>query len=115
MERICRECGANLLGRSDKKYCSEECKNSFNNRANWSDRAYRVKINAILSKNRRVLNTVLEEVGSVCPKEELLKRGFNFKYVTSIQNISKKNIRYECYNIAYEQSKYKFITIFRIE
>ena len=32
--RLCLECGDHLKGRIDKKFCSDYCRNSFNNKVN---------------------------------------------------------------------------------
>ena len=33
-ERKCLECGTVLKGRSDKKFCSDYCRNTYNNKVN---------------------------------------------------------------------------------
>ena len=32
--KTCLECGEPILGRSDKKFCSDLCRNAYNNKAN---------------------------------------------------------------------------------
>ncbi|MFA6947300.1 MAG: DUF2116 family Zn-ribbon domain-containing protein, partial [Pedobacter sp.] len=32
MERECLDCGAALRGRTDKKFCDDQCRSNFNNR-----------------------------------------------------------------------------------
>ena len=34
MEKVCLECGDKLVGRSDKKFCSDYCRNAHNNTIN---------------------------------------------------------------------------------
>jgi len=33
-ERYCLECGEPLIGRSDKKFCDDQCRNAYNNKLN---------------------------------------------------------------------------------
>jgi predicted nucleic acid-binding Zn ribbon protein len=33
-QRVCKECGHKLSGRKDQKFCSDYCRNSFNNKLN---------------------------------------------------------------------------------
>jgi len=33
-QRNCPECGEKIIGRADKKFCSDQCRNSYNNRLN---------------------------------------------------------------------------------
>ena len=53
--RECKECKHKLSGRKDQKFCSDYCRNTFNNRLNEDANAYVRRINAILRKNRRIL------------------------------------------------------------
>ena len=53
--RKCQECGDKLNGRKDQKFCSDYCRNTFNNRQNEDSTKYMRRINHILRKNRRIL------------------------------------------------------------
>jgi predicted nucleic acid-binding Zn ribbon protein len=53
--RKCKECGQVLNGRKDQKFCSDYCRNTYNNRQNEDATAYVRRINNILRKNRRIL------------------------------------------------------------
>ena len=50
MKRTCSECGDNIVGRIDKKFCCDACRNSFNNRVN--------KDSKNLIRNRKNCNAV---------------------------------------------------------
>ena len=85
MEKACLECGQNIRGRSDKRFCDDSCRNAYNNKLN-SDQTNLVRnVNNILRKNRRILLEVLkeEEKGMTKVQGEKLKRlGFDFKFHT---------------------------------
>ena len=34
MEKNCLECGTRIIGRADKKFCNDSCRNSYNNKFN---------------------------------------------------------------------------------
>ena len=90
-ERTCPECGEKIIGRADKKFCSDQCRNTYNNRLN-SDTSNTVRnINNILRKNRRILQDL----------DTLLTNGFNFTYHTHTYTTQKGDIYYFCYEQGY--------------
>ena len=83
-ERQCLECGRAIKGRVDKKFCTDACRNSYNNRQH-SDQTNAVRnINNILRKNRRLLEEMLKvgEDISKCQRHKLSELGFDFRYHT---------------------------------
>ncbi|MBN2521295.1 MAG: hypothetical protein JXB17_12355, partial [Bacteroidales bacterium] len=54
-KKLCTECGEPIHGRSDKKFCCDQCRNIFNNRLNSNLNNYMRNINNVLRKNRRIL------------------------------------------------------------
>lgn len=100
--RNCPECGDKIIGRSDKKFCSDQCRNTFNNKLN-SDVSNTVRnINNILRKNRRILQSLTKQSGkTMVSKDILLSKGFNFTYHTHTY-ITKKGVNYHfCYEHGY--------------
>lgn len=79
----CRQCGHPLRGRSDKKFCNDYCRNAYNNAQKGTGGLLVRRINAALLKNRRILAGLLRAT-DVCKvtREELLLRGFLFRYAT---------------------------------
>ena len=102
MERNCPECSEKIIGRADKKFCSDQCRNTFNNRLN-SDASNVVRnINNILRKNRRILHGHNNQSGkSMVSKETLLKSGFSFNYHTHTYTTQKGAVYYFCYEQGY--------------
>ena len=102
MEKRCLECGDVLHGRTDKKFCSDACRNTYNNRLN-SDASNTVRnINNILRKNRRILQDLNKQSGkTMVSKDILLSNGFNFTYFTHTY-ITQKGFNYHfCYEQGY--------------
>jgi hypothetical protein len=98
----CPECGEKIIGRADKKFCSDQCRNTYNNRLN-SDASNTVRnINNILRKNRRILQELNKQSGkTMVSKEALLTNGFNFTYHTHTYTTKKGDVYQFCYEQGY--------------
>ncbi len=100
-KRLCPECGEPITGRIDKKFCSDLCRNAFNNKVNSDSTNYVRNINNILRKNRRILEDLLQGDKTTLPKQKLIDKGFNFKYITN-QSLTKNNHTYFfCYEFGF--------------
>jgi predicted nucleic acid-binding Zn ribbon protein len=100
-KRNCPECGEPIHGRIDKKFCSDLCRNSFNNKQNSDTNNYVRKLNNILRKNRRLLEISLQGETTRIAKQKLIDKGFNFLYYTN-RNTTKNNHTYVfCYEYGY--------------
>lgn len=101
MEKQCLECGEPIKGRIDKKFCSDLCRNSFNNRNN-SDLNNTIRnINNILRRNRRILEDLTPEGKSKVTRDKLILKGFNFNYFTNIYQTKNGNQYFFCYEYGY--------------
>jgi hypothetical protein len=84
MDKFCLDCGEPILGRSDKKFCNDQCRNNYNNRINSSGTESVRKVNNYLKKNRKILLD-LNPTGKVTVhKDKLTNLGFNFNYFTHL-------------------------------
>lgn len=109
--RKCPECDEAIKGRIDKKFCSDLCRNSFNNKINSDTNNYVRNINNSLRKNRRILEELLKGDTTKLPKQKLTDKGFNFNFYTN-QNITKNNNTYFfCYEFGYLHLENDFILI----
>lgn len=101
-QRVCPVCGDKIYGRSDKKFCSDHCRNAFNNKLNSDYSNNRRNINNILRKNRRILEEENTQSGkTLVSKESLLTKGFNFTYHTHTYTTKKGYIYTFCYEQGY--------------
>jgi len=89
MERKCLDCGETIYGRVDKKFCSDQCRNNYNNRMNSDNTAMVRNVNSILRKNRRILAELLPSDKITVHKDKLVNKGFNFNYITHIYTTQK--------------------------
>ena len=100
-ERICLECGQKLTGRRDQKFCSDYCRNSFNNRKNEDVTAQVRRVNTILRKNRRILAELNPKGKITVDGITLAEEGFNFHYFTNIYRTQKGAQYFFCYDQGY--------------
>ena len=99
MEKLlCPECDEVLKGRIDKKFCSDMCRNSFNNKQNSDSNNFVRNVNNSLRKNRRILEGSLQGEKTTIAKQKLVDKGFNFSLFTN--QVTTKNSH--TYNFCYE-------------
>lgn len=101
MDRSCPECGAKIIGRADKKFCSDSCRNAYNNALN-KDRKNLVRtINNRLRKNYRILETLNRSGKTKVSKDHLIKTGFSFSYITGQYTTKSGSVYYYLYDQGY--------------
>jgi predicted nucleic acid-binding Zn ribbon protein len=115
-EKKCLECGGKIMGRIDKKFCSDQCRISYNNKLN-SDTTNLVRnINNALRKNRRVLLELNTTGKTKTTREKLLAKGFDFQYFTSSYTTKEGAVYHFCYEQGYLQmDKDWFLLVVRQE
>lgn len=84
VERVCLDCGARLLGRSDKKFCSDQCRNNYNNRLNRDQNNYVRNVHAQLRRNRKILSDLYEDGHHRIHRDALFAQGYNFTFFTHL-------------------------------
>jgi len=99
--RECLECEMKLSGRKDQKFCSDYCRNTFNNRLNEDATKYVRRINNILRKNRRILAKLNPDGKKTVDGIRLAEEGFNFHYFTNIYTTKTGSQYYFCYEQGY--------------
>jgi predicted nucleic acid-binding Zn ribbon protein len=101
MKRKCLECGELFDGRSDKKFCSDQCRNTYNNKLKKDSNNMVRRINNILRKNRRVLKELNPNGKAKVQKNLLVENGFNFDYLTNVYQTKKGGMYKFCYDQGY--------------
>ncbi|WP_340075875.1 hypothetical protein [Leptobacterium sp. I13] len=113
MTRKCLECGEKVIGRSDKKFCSDYCRNTYNNSINRDTTNLVRNINNRLRKNYRILTELNPEGKSKTTKAQLIDKGFNFEYHTSIYTTKTGNTYYFVYDLGYLPLEKNFYMLVR--
>ena len=97
----CIECGDNFSGREDKKFCSDGCRNAYNNKINKDSTNYMRNINNKLRKNYRILEELNVDGKTKVSRTKLISKGFDFDFFTNILNTKTGNTYYFLYNQGY--------------
>jgi predicted nucleic acid-binding Zn ribbon protein len=100
-QKQCPECGEKIVGRSDKKFCSDECRNNFNNKQNSNTTNYIRNVNNLLRKNRRILEELAPDGKTKVHKNKLNEKGFDFKHITHLYKTQKGSTYLYCYEYGY--------------
>ena len=93
--KTCPECNEKIIGRDDKKFCSDGCRNTFNNRINKDSSNFMRNINNKLRKNYRILAELNAAGKTKTTKSDLSEKGFDFMFFTNIHTTKAGNI-YRC-------------------
>lgn len=100
-KRQCLQCGNDLIGRRDKKYCSDYCRSAAHNEVNRDYSNYMRKVNNILRKNRRILAKHNPKGKAKVSGTVLMEDGYNFAYHTNVYETKKGGTYYFCYDQGY--------------
>ena len=101
MQKQCPECGDKIVGRIDKKFCSDGCRNAFNNRVNKDSKNLIRNTNNRLRKNYRILETLNPDKKTRMSRAKLIEAGFDFNYFTSIYTTKAQTVYYFVYDQGY--------------
>lgn len=112
---VCLECGDIITyGREDRKFCSDRCKNKYHNDIAHRHRSAQIKVIRALSKNYRILDSLLMEGIYSMNLMDLAQMGYNKEYATSYQKVRGRN-EYRCFDIKYCLTPTRIMKIERIE
>lgn len=100
-EKKCLECEEKVIGRSDKKFCNDYCRNAYNNKLEVGNKALVRNTNNALKKNYKILCD-LNTAGKTKVSNKMLKeKGFHFHLFTSIYTTKKGSQYFYCYDQGY--------------
>jgi len=101
MPKSCLECEEKINGREDKKFCSDGCRNAYNNKINKDSTNFMRNINNKLRKNYRILRNINVEGKTKIARSKLLAKGFDFEFFTNILHTKTGNTYYFLYDQGY--------------
>lgn len=113
MERVCLDCGEKLLGRSDKKFCSDQCRNNYNNRLNRDTNNFVRNVHAQLRRNRKILSELFDDGHLKIHRDALTAQGYNFTFITHLVETQDGMKWSFCFEYGYRESEngYLFLTL----
>jgi hypothetical protein len=101
MEKTCLECGEKIVGREDKKFCGDGCRNTFNNKINKDSNNFMRNTNNKLRRNYRILAELNTDGKAKTSRLKLINKGFDFDYLTNIRITKNGNTYYFIYDQGY--------------
>jgi len=113
ISQTCQHCQHELKGRSDKKFCNDNCRNAFHNETYKQQNNTMRNITNILRRNRRIIRTLLKDkIFKKVHKKDLLNNGFQKAYHTQVL-VNKTGERiYYCFEYGYQAMPDETIKIF---
>ena len=99
--RKCTTCGDEIVGRTDKKYCGDQCRFIANARRKQETEWPILELNRKLRKNRSILKTLSPAGKGIVRKEVLDAMKYDCSVFTSIFITNKKQIYYICYEYGF--------------
>lgn len=99
--KTCLECSEKIVGREDKKFCSDSCRNSYNNKINKDSTNFMRNVNNKLRKNYRILVELNTEGKSKATRDKMINKGFDFDFFTNILHTKTGNTYYFLYDQGY--------------
>lgn len=102
MATLCSNCGKEVKGRSDKKFCDHYCKSSYHYKKSVEETGGLYgKIDKHLKLNRRLLKSYNRGGKATVRAQELLEKGFNPKYFTNFWKNKNGNVYFFVYEFGY--------------
>ena len=99
MKTECQQCGKPIRGRTDKKFCDSNCKNTFNFAKRRETRNEVKEIDNYLHRNREILATLMgESKKEMFDRTVLTRAKFRWEYMTGIY----KNKQDKWYHLVYD-------------
>mgnify|MGYP002146781132 FL=1 len=105
--RKCTRCEKTIIGRSDKRFCSDACRIDYHNQQRRELYEGRKHIHQTINRNRQVLQSLYERGALVLTQEELLANGFSFSGITGIA-CEKSHLELFCYDFRILQKGKKY-------
>jgi hypothetical protein len=97
----CLECDEKVIGRIDKKFCSDYCRNSYNNKVDKASKNLIRNTNNRLRKNHKIISELNVSGKTKVTRRKLFDKGFDFNFFTSIYTTKTGNVYYYLYDQGY--------------
>lgn len=107
----CLECGQEVFGRADKRFCTDHCRATYNNKKHRETNALIKEVNRMLKNNRKILAHFNPKGKSTVHKDQLLSSGFNFNYFTNTYRTRSGKVYFFCYDQGYIKLDNDYLTL----
>lgn len=110
-KKLCLSCSLPLAGRTDKKFCDDSCRSTHHSKYSSLEPDYVKQINQALKRNRKILLALNPEGKAKVSRKELITRGFDFQYFTSIYKTEKSACYHFCYEMGYLLLEHDYVLL----
>ena len=111
---ICLECGQEITyGRTDKKFCSDTCKNRYHNNNHRDNRSLHHKVMSGIQKNYEILEKLFAMDIRTIDMGDLISLGFRPEFSTGYKKI-RSHDEYRCFEYKYNLSSSRLFNLQRI-
>ena len=97
----CLVCHSPLVGRSDKRFCTDSCRSIHHQQQKKELPPVIKRVNQILLSNREIMAELNPEGKKTLSRETLLRKGFDFKHFTHQVTTRNGNTYQFCYDQGY--------------
>ncbi|MCO5248620.1 MAG: hypothetical protein M9887_06715 [Chitinophagales bacterium] len=99
----CKVCEKPIKGRSDKIFCSIECKNYYHKKLRFATKMAAKQIDGYLKRNYKILLELLggNKIQVKVYRNQLSQKGFRFQYHTHFYINSKNKMYHYLYDLAW--------------
>tara|TARA_R110002051_G_scaffold4043_8_gene21475 strand:- start:16841 stop:17212 length:372 start_codon:yes stop_codon:yes gene_type:complete len=101
MKKKCPECDSEVLGRTDKIFCSVKCKAIQQYEKSQKENAFYISVDKQLKKNRKILKSYNKSGYTTVRSTVLLNDGFDPKFFTHYWKNKKNDVYLFCYDYGY--------------
>lgn len=92
MKKSCLICSEILRGRSDQKFCSDQCRSHYHNHRLRQERRSHYHINARIRKNHLTLSHLFQNGIRHIPKNALSQLDLDLRFITHIEESDGKKV-----------------------
>ena len=111
---VCLECGDRIrYGRTDKKFCCDECRLKYNYEQVRIGKIYRRRVLTALTRNYEILEDIIKSGMDSVDMLELEGMGFTQGLVTSYRRVGRRD-EYTCFDIKYIMTPTRVYSIKKI-
>lgn len=112
---VCLECGDEIrYGRTDKKFCCEECRTKHNNALARSSRILKRRVMKVLTRNYEILSSLHKAEVESIDLIDIMSMGFIPSVVTSYRK-SGRHDEYSCFDIKFIMTNTRVYSISKIQ
>lgn len=101
MKRVCPECNNEVIGRTDKIFCSVKCKSIHQYEKSQKENTFYFSVDKQLKSNRKILKRYNKSGFTTIRKSVLLEEGFNPKFFTHYWKNQKNDVYLFCYDFGF--------------